>query len=196
MWALISPLNDNVVIKIEETTYDVEAPLFWVECSNSFSPNLFYKNGEFIIQNAPVQPSEPTESSGITGTTDTTIWALVDPDDFKLYDVSPNIHINSGGAIWVEWPDCPDNFNKNDMWQWHYSREGIFIKTIISKEENKTKAKQLIADTDWSVLEDVGLTDKSKDDYVSYRTYIRNIIKNPVEGDVSWPDVPVAEFKS
>ena len=124
------------------------------------------------------------------------MWALVDPDDFKLYDVSPNAYATTSGAKWVEWLDCPDNFNKDDMWQWHYSREGVFIKTIISKEENKTKAKQLIADTDWSVLEDVGLTDKSKNDYISYRTYIRNIIKNPVEGDVSWPDVPVAEFKS
>jgi len=124
------------------------------------------------------------------------MYALVDPDDFKLYDVSPNAYSHTSGAIWVEWLDCPENFNKNDMWQWHYSREGIFVKTITSKEENKTKAKQLIADTDWSVLEDVGLTDKCKAEYVTYRTYIRNIIKNPVEGDVSWPDVPVAEFKS
>lgn len=216
MWALVSPLNDNIVIKIEEITYYVEAPLFWVECSNSFLPNLFYKNGEFIIQNAPVEPSGPTSSSGITeitgtadnigvtgtadiigitGTTNTSMYALIDPDDFKIYDISPDMYSHTSGAKWVEWLDFPENFNKNDMWQWHYSTKGVFVKTIISKEENKTKAKQLIADTDWSVLEDVGLTDKSKAEYLTYRVYIRNIIKNPIEGDISWPDKPVAEFK-
>ena len=61
------------------------------------------------------------------------MYALVDPDDFKIYDISPDMYSHTSGAIWVEWPDCPDNFNKNDMWQCHYSREGIFIKTIISK---------------------------------------------------------------
>jgi hypothetical protein len=123
------------------------------------------------------------------------MWALIDPNDFKIYDISPNPYDHTSGAKWVEWLNFPDNFNKNDMYKWHYSQEGIFVKTTISKEDNKTKAKQFIADTDWSVLEDVGLTDNCKAEYITYREYIRNIIKNPIEGDISWPDKPVTEFR-
>ena len=43
------------------------------------------------------------------------MYALVDPDDFKIYDISPDMYSHTSGAIWVEWPDCPDNFNKNDI---------------------------------------------------------------------------------
>ena len=123
------------------------------------------------------------------------MWALIDPDDFKIYDVSPSPYDHTSGAKWVEWIDFPDNFDKNDMYNWVYSKEGVFKRRFISKDDNKTKAKQLIADTDWAVLEDVDLTDKSKSDYVSYREYIRNIIKNPIEGDIIWPDKPVTEFR-
>lgn len=54
-------------------------------------------------------------------------------------------------------------------------------------EETKTKAKVLIAATDWSVLQDVGLSNVS--DFVAYRASLRDLIKNPV-ANPSWPTEP------
>jgi hypothetical protein len=48
MWALVSPLNDNIVIKLEETKYDVEAPLFWVETTNDCKIGMYYIQNTFI----------------------------------------------------------------------------------------------------------------------------------------------------
>ena len=209
MYALISPLNDNIVIKIEETTYAVEAPLFWVQCSNSFSPNLFYKNGEFIIQTVPVLPSGSTGSSGvtgptgssgitgatgssgITGSTNTTMYALLDNIDYKIYDISPSPYEHTCGAIWVKWLNFPDNCNTSD---WVY-KDGIFVLKFISSEQNKSKAKQLIAESDWAVLEDVNITANCKSEYKIYRTYLRDIIIKSKDGEIIWPDKPVTEWQ-
>ena len=122
------------------------------------------------------------------------MWALIDPDDFKIYDISPIAYTHTSGAKWVEWLNFPSNCDKYNMYKWEYSKEGVFKRRFISKEDNKTKAKQLIADTDWAVLEDVDLTITSKDEYINYRKFLRDIIKNPEDGDVIWPDKPISEF--
>lgn len=51
----------------------------------------------------------------------------------------------------------------------------------------KAKAKQLIAATDWSVLPDVGLTNKA--DFEAYRATLRGLIVTPV-ADPVWPTEP------
>jgi hypothetical protein len=55
------------------------------------------------------------------------------------------------------------------------------------KQNCKDKAKQLIASSDWSVLPDVNITNKSE--FESYRTQLRNLIINPVE-DPIFPTEP------
>lgn len=50
------------------------------------------------------------------------------------------------------------------------------------KQNCKDKAKQLIASSDWSVLPDVNITNKSE--YESYRSQLRNLIINPVEDPI------------
>ena len=74
--------------------------------------------------------------------------------------------------IWVKWLNFPDNCNTSD---WVY-KDGIFVLKFISSEQNKSKAKQLIAESDWSVLEDVNITANCKSEYKIYRTYLRDII--------------------
>ena len=54
-------------------------------------------------------------------------------------------------------------------------------------DECKTKAKQLIAATDWSVLPDVGLQNKSE--FETYRAQLRALIVTPVANPV-WPTEP------
>jgi len=54
-------------------------------------------------------------------------------------------------------------------------------------DECKAKAKQLIAATDWSVLPDVGLQNKSE--FEAYRAQLRALIVTPVANPV-WPTEP------
>lgn len=56
-------------------------------------------------------------------------------------------------------------------------------------EQCKKKAKELIALTDWSVLPDVNLANKS--DFEAYRATLRNFIVNPV-ADPVFPPTPEA----
>lgn len=51
----------------------------------------------------------------------------------------------------------------------------------------KSKAKELIANTDWSVLADVGITNGA--DFVAYRAALRALIVNPV-ANPEWPTEP------
>jgi hypothetical protein len=50
------------------------------------------------------------------------------------------------------------------------------------KQNCKDQAKQLIASSDWSVLPDVKITNKSE--FESYRSQLRNLIINPVEDPI------------
>lgn len=64
------------------------------------------------------------------------------------------------------------------------------IKTLTLQQpfdDCKAKAKQLIAATDWSVLPDVGLQNKSE--FEAYRAQLRALIVTPVANPV-WPTEP------
>lgn len=50
------------------------------------------------------------------------------------------------------------------------------------KQNCKDQAKVLIANSDWSVLQDVNLSNKSE--FENYRSVLRNFILNPVENPV------------
>jgi hypothetical protein len=53
----------------------------------------------------------------------------------------------------------------------------------------KNTAKKLIAESDWAVLPDVGISNGSE--FVAYRATLRELIKNPVANPV-FPAVPQA----
>jgi hypothetical protein len=50
------------------------------------------------------------------------------------------------------------------------------------KQNCKDQAKQLIANSDWSVLPDVKINNKLE--FENYRTQLRNLIINPVEDPI------------
>ena len=52
----------------------------------------------------------------------------------------------------------------------------------LKKSECESKAKELISKSDWSVLPDVNLQNKS--DYENYRSILRNLILNPIEDPI------------
>ena len=55
------------------------------------------------------------------------------------------------------------------------------------KDQCKSESKKRIASSDWSVLPDVNITNKSE--FENYRGQLRNLILNPVE-DPIFPDEP------
>ena len=96
------------------------------------------------------------------------------------------------GAQWVlrgneysglEWMDqeqtCPT--------EEEIDAEIVRLDSIYPLEACKREAKQRIADTDWSVLPDVNLTNKA--DFEAYRATLRGLILTPV-ADPQWPTEP------
>jgi hypothetical protein len=52
----------------------------------------------------------------------------------------------------------------------------------IQKNNCESKAKELISNSDWSVLPDVKLTNKVE--FENYRSILRNLIVNPIEDPI------------
>lgn len=57
-------------------------------------------------------------------------------------------------------------------------------------QENKNMASRLLFETDYTQLSDVNLI--NKEEFTSYRSILREIIANPLAGDLVWPVKPIA----
>ena len=75
--------------------------------------------------------------------------------------------------------------------------EWVYAPTPLSADVNKAEAVRLLAATDWVNQPDVydpantpHLT--NRDAFVAYRSQIRAIAINPVDGNLDWPTEPVA----
>lgn len=64
--------------------------------------------------------------------------------------------------------------------EWQDEKDRLFL--YAPKQNCKDQAKRLIANSDWSVLPDVNITNKSE--FESYRSQLRNLIINPVEDPI------------
>lgn len=67
-------------------------------------------------------------------------------------------------------------------------------KSLYKKDECKDKAKSLLANSDWSTLPDVQTQLSNYNDFVSYRSQLRELVINPVENPV-FPSEPEAKWK-
>jgi hypothetical protein len=84
------------------------------------------------------------------------------------------------------WVDCPDNIV---AYQFTYNN-GEFIPIVIpppTPEDKKQIAEKLLQDSDWTVLSDVNLLNKTE--WETYRANLRNIARNPQE-DLDFPIKP------
>ena len=85
------------------------------------------------------------------------------------------------------WVDCPDNIVAH---QFTYNN-GQFTPVVSSSptaEQNKQQAEEDLLRSDWTVLPDVNLANKA--DWETYRAALRDIARNPQEGDLNWPTKP------
>lgn len=62
-----------------------------------------------------------------------------------------------------------------------------------AKEEAVTLAQHLLNASDWTQLNDTGLTDACKASFVTYRASLRAIRRNPTV-DPTWPTKPTEEW--
>lgn len=69
-----------------------------------------------------------------------------------------------------------------------------FNEDPISEAENKAEAEKLLQESDWTQLDDVGLTGANKDEWIAYRASLRAIALNPGTGLQNWPDKPDEEY--
>lgn len=91
-----------------------------------------------------------------------------------------------GAASPCFWVDCPDNIV---AYQFNY-KNGQFVPvvTLPTADENKQKAEEYLLNSDWSVLPDVNLVNKAE--WETYRVALRDIARNPQEGNLDWPKKP------
>ena len=80
-------------------------------------------------------------------------------------------------------------------WQVVYDKEHQSPMPPTAKD-NKNKAIDLLAQTDWTTIPDVSDSTKSNpylsnvNDFVTYRNAVRQYAINPVVGDIAWPILP------
>ena len=74
------------------------------------------------------------------------------------------------GLTWLDEAPKPTQSELDALWQ--------FTQEKINKNTCKSQAKQLLAATDWSILPDVALINKS--DFETYRAELRELVLNPV----------------
>ena len=99
-----------------------------------------------------------------------------------IFDVAPS-------NMWV---DCPDNITA-----YRYTYENNEFKEVpvpepipATSDENKQQAEKALLNSDWTMLSDVNLTSANKTEWVTYRSLIRDIARNPQSGNLSWPRKP------
>lgn len=71
------------------------------------------------------------------------------------------------------------------------------VAIIPTAEENKQQALSLLSETDWAVLPDVQIQSSlftpyllNKQEFIVYRSYLRQIAVNPEPGFLFWPTKP------
>lgn len=90
------------------------------------------------------------------------------------------------GLTWIDESPKPTKEELESQWN-----EVLSIK---KKEQCKNQAKQLLSDSDWSTLPDVQSQLLNYQDFVNYRSQLRNLVINPVDNPV-FPSEPEARWK-
>lgn len=83
------------------------------------------------------------------------------------------------------WVDCPDDVKAGYTYD---NNNFVPPQNTITAEQNSDIAKQKLAESDFAMLSDVNLTNKSE--WEAYRSDLRQIAVNPTSGNLTWPTKP------
>ena len=152
--------------------------------------------GSTLLQESPLEPGIYFEQSNSTRIEPPIYkeneipvwngsWTVVPDYSGKIYyskiDKSEKL-FERGETFNTNYTDLVPPQEVYAVWQgdkWGYD---LAKKSEYDKQQCKDQAKQLIASSDWSVLPDVNITNKSE--FENYRTQLRNLILNPVENPI------------
>lgn len=96
------------------------------------------------------------------------------------------------------WVSCPDEVAPG----WTYVND-VFAPPapyVPSADDNKAKAVNLLQQTDWTSIPDVGNAELSNPyltnqaEFFAWRSQIRAIAVNPTAGDLEWPVQPTEQW--
>lgn len=87
------------------------------------------------------------------------------------------------------WVDCDSSI---EAYKYTYEN-GVFVPVqeevpSLTAEDNKKIAEDLLLSSDWVMLSDVSISNKSE--WETYRASVRAIARNPQSGNISWPTRP------
>lgn len=144
-------------------------------------------NGQTVVEVGDYRDLFPNTSFPSTGISDAwladnscmsvTVFKPYDSNTQKLVPATPYIEGNTVYTVDVA-PLSP---------------EDIAAKHASQAAQNKSKAEQLLAQTDWTQVADVPLLNKS--DFTSYRATVRAIALNPTY-DAVFPVMPAEQWTS
>lgn len=109
---------------------------------------------------------------------------MIDYNILALQSLVNNCKFIWTGTEWsgLEWLD-----ERPKPTEMEWATEKARLIACQPKQNCKEEAKKKIQACDWSVLEDVNLSNKQA--FIEYRSYLRNLILNPVE-DPIWQTEP------
>lgn len=116
---------------------------------------------------------------------------MINYNTLALQNLVTNAEFVWYGTEWsgLQWLDSRPQPTKE---QWEAEKARLIA--YQPKQDCKDKAKQLLAQSDWSTLPDVQAQLSNYQDFVNYRSQLRNIVINPVENPV-FPSEPEARWK-
>lgn len=103
-------------------------------------------------------------------------------------------HYKRGEAFDLNYTDLVPSPESYIVWQCDKWGIDPIKKSEYDKQQCKDKAKQLLSQSDWSTLPDVQTQLSNYQDFVTYRSQLRNLVINPVENPV-FPSEPEARWK-
>ena len=90
------------------------------------------------------------------------------------------------GLEWLDESPKPTKEELDSQWE--------EVQSITKKQNCKTKAKQLLINTDWSAFLDIQNELDNYNEFATYRNQVRNLYLNPIENPV-FPIEPIARWK-
>lgn len=93
------------------------------------------------------------------------------------------------------WVDCPDYIVAYE-YIYNDGEFSPYIPTPPTAEENKQTAINILQQTDWTSIADIGNPQMSNPylanqaEFINYRNAVRKYAVYPVEGNVDWPEAP------
>ena len=122
--------------------------------------------------------------------------ALISPEEnnriaevaVQSFEVAPPLY----------WVACADDVTT----EWTYV-DGVFLAPVVpvpTASDNKATASGLLSATDWTTIADVGNPQTAnpylanQSEFIAYRNAVRNMAVYPVEGNLTWPTVPVENW--